>query len=89
MPKLEKLSLSYINDLEVIGDGAFSGLPSLKEFYAIRNMHLREIHENAFTRPGQEVKERLEYPPIEKFIVHNNNLSHLEHDMFGKRSLKF
>lgn len=84
MPKLEKLSLSYITDMEIIGDGAFSGLPMLKEFYAIRNIYLREIHPNAFARAGQEAKDRLEFPPIEKFIVHNNNLSHLERNLFGK-----
>lgn len=70
--------------MEVIGDGAFSGLPSLKEFYAIRNIYLREIHPNAFARPDPDVKDRLDYPPIEKFIIHNNNLSYLEHNLFGK-----
>lgn len=70
--------------MEIIGDGAFSKLPNLKEFYAIRNMYLREIHVNAFARPGQEEKNRLEYPHLEKFIIHNNNLSHLEHELLGE-----
>lgn len=84
LPKLEKLSLSYTTEMEIIGDGAFSGLPNLKEFYAIRNIYLREIHANAFARPGQEAKDRLEFPPLEKFIIHNNNISRLDRNLFGK-----
>ncbi|XP_063709861.1 leucine-rich repeat transmembrane protein FLRT3-like [Culicoides brevitarsis] len=83
MPKLEKLSLSYMSNMEVIGEGAFSGLTALKEFHAVQNIYLKEIAPEAFARPGQEIKERLEFPPIEKFIVHNNNISRLDRNLFA------
>jgi len=83
LPKLEKLSLSYISKMEIIGEGAFSGLSGLKQLRAVNNIHLKEIHPGAFSRPGQEDEKRKEWPPIEKLWLHRNNLSYLEADTFA------
>lgn len=73
--------------MEKIDEGALSGLENLKEFYCVHNIHLYEIHADAFSRPGTETKERKEYPPIEKLILHNNNISVLQQTLVGKKHL--
>lgn len=84
MASLEKLALSYNSELEYIDHGAFSKLTNLKTFEAVQNIHLREIHVDAFSRPGVEDSSRKEWPPIENLYLHHNNLSYLDENMLGK-----
>lgn len=64
MPNLKTLSISYTPTLAKVGKGAFSGLGNLTCVYIQNNNKLTYFDANAFSRPGEEEKERIEWPPI-------------------------
>uniref|UniRef100_A0A182MAA0 LRRCT domain-containing protein n=1 Tax=Anopheles culicifacies TaxID=139723 RepID=A0A182MAA0_9DIPT len=78
LKKLTFLSLSYMTQLRVIGRGAFSGLESLQEIHITNNPHLSLLHERAFVRNDTDNPERLDWPPVKRFYLHNNNISYLD-----------
>lgn len=82
MPTLEKLNMTYIATLKVIGKGSLGGLESLKELRLSHNHHLTYIHPSAFTFPEKDNPDRDQWPPIEKLDLQNNNLSSLDNQMF-------
>lgn len=68
LPKLETLSVSYMPDLKIIGNGTFSNLPALLHISCQNNVYLSEIHAHAFAKPGAESAIREEWPPIRSVI---------------------
>lgn len=84
MPKLEKLNMTYMGALTVIGRGSLSGLESLKELQLSHNHHLSYIHPNAFTFPEKDNPHIEQWPLITKLYLNNNNLSTLESSTFIK-----
>ncbi|XP_049298822.1 leucine-rich repeat neuronal protein 3 [Anopheles funestus] len=78
LKKLTFLSLSYMTQLRVIGRGAFSGLESLQEIHITNNPHLGYLHGHAFVRNDTDNPEQLDWPPIKRFYLHNNNISYLD-----------
>lgn len=82
MPKLEKLNMTYMGSLRVIGKGGMGGLESLKELRLAHNHHLSYIHPSAFTFPEKDNPERDQWPLLEKLNLQNNNLSSLDNQMF-------
>jgi len=83
LTKLELLSISYTT-LKSIGEGAFSKLTSLKTLMCSNNPHLSFIHPEALSRKGQEVANRLEYPPLQNIYLHNSNISVLDANLFPR-----
>lgn len=82
MPKLEKLNMTYMGSLMVIGRNSFSGLENLKELQLSHNHHLSYIHPNAFTFPDKDNPNLEKWPLITKLYLNNNNLSSLESNTF-------
>lgn len=82
MPKLEKLNMTYLGSLTVIGKGGMGGLESLTELKLSHNHHLTFIHPSAFTFPEIDNPEREQWPPIKKLYLDNNNLTTLDNHMF-------
>uniref|UniRef100_A0A182WEW0 LRRCT domain-containing protein n=1 Tax=Anopheles minimus TaxID=112268 RepID=A0A182WEW0_9DIPT len=78
LKKLTFLSLSYMTQLRVIGRGAFSGLESLQEIHMTNNPHLSYLHGRAFVRNDTDNPDRLDWPPVKRFYLHNNNISYLD-----------
>lgn len=83
MVKLEKLNMTYMGSLKVIGRGSMSGLENLKELRLSHNHHLSYIHPSAFTFPEKDNPNILEFPLIEKLFLNNNNLSSLDASMLA------
>jgi Leucine-rich repeat (LRR) protein len=81
MPKLEKLNMTFMGSLHVIGMGAFGGLENLKELQLAHNHHLTYIHPSAFSFWKKDDPERELFPKVEKLFLNNNNLSSLDHHM--------
>lgn len=86
LPKLEKLSISYIQIMDSIGEGSLSELTGLKEFHAVHNFNLKEIHPAAFSHPGIDNPKIIEWPPVEKVFLHSNKLSYLDSLTFSKNN---
>ena len=82
MAKLEKLNMTYMGALTVIGKGGMGGLESLTELKLSHNHHLSFIHPSAFTFPEKDNSEREQWPPIKKLFLDNNNLTSLDNHMF-------
>lgn len=78
MAKLEKLNMTFMGSLHVIGKGSMGGLESLKELQLSHNHHLTFIHPSAFTFPEKDNPEREQWPLIKKLHLNNNNLSSLD-----------
>uniref|UniRef100_A0A6E8W4T0 LRRCT domain-containing protein n=1 Tax=Anopheles coluzzii TaxID=1518534 RepID=A0A6E8W4T0_ANOCL len=78
LKQLTFLSLSYMSQLKVIGRGAFSGLESLQEVHITNNPHLTYLHGHAFVRNDTDNPERLDWPPVKRLYLHNNNISYLD-----------
>lgn len=83
MAKLEKLNMTYMGSLHVIGKHALSGLESLKELRLDHNHHLQFIHESAFTFPEADNENMTQWPPIKKIFLDNNNLTSLDGQMLA------
>uniref|UniRef100_A0A182P5U0 LRRCT domain-containing protein n=1 Tax=Anopheles epiroticus TaxID=199890 RepID=A0A182P5U0_9DIPT len=80
-PKLKQLkflSLSYMSQLKEIGRGAFSSLEALQEVHITNNPHLTYLHGHAFLRNDTDNPERLDWPPVKRLYLHNNNISYLD-----------
>ncbi|XP_031631324.1 toll-like receptor 13 [Contarinia nasturtii] len=76
--KLEKLSISFMRKLQTIEEGAFSGLPALREFNCQSNLHLNSIHPHSFNSTeihGNSSGTNVDWPPIQSLILYSNNLS--------------
>lgn len=73
MPNLKTLSISYTPTLNKIGKGAFSELRNLTCVNIQNNNKLTYLHTNAFSRPGEEQAERIEWPPIKHVSYHRNS----------------
>lgn len=84
MPKLEKLNMTYMGSLRVIGKGGLGGLENLSTLKLSHNHHLSYIHPSAFTFPEKDNPEREQWPPIKKLFLDNNNLTSLDNHMFIK-----
>jgi Leucine-rich repeat (LRR) protein len=82
MPNLERLNLTFIGSLRRIKKGAFAGLERLNELRLSHNHHLSFIDPSAFTFPEKDDSERLQWPPIRKLFLNNNNLTTLEETTF-------
>ncbi|CRK99621.1 CLUMA_CG012933, isoform A [Clunio marinus] len=78
LAKLEKLNMTYMGSLKVIGKGGLSGLENLKEIRLSHNHHLSYIHPSAFTFPEKDNPEREQFPLVEKVFFEYNNLSSLD-----------
>uniref|UniRef100_A0A182JY92 LRRCT domain-containing protein n=1 Tax=Anopheles christyi TaxID=43041 RepID=A0A182JY92_9DIPT len=78
LKQLSFLSLSYMSQLKVIGRGAFSGLQALQEVHITNNPHLTYLHGHAFVRNDTDNPERLDWPPVKRLYLHNNNISYLD-----------
>ncbi|XP_055855177.1 leucine-rich repeat neuronal protein 3 [Episyrphus balteatus] len=83
MPKLEFLSISYSADLAKIGAGAFSNLQGLKKIQLSDNPKLSYIDPKAFANATVNPL-IFDYPTLEELNLHNNNLTHLDHDLFER-----
>jgi len=82
MPKLEKLNMTYMGSLAVIGKGGMGRLESLTELRLAHNLRLSFIHPSAFTFPEVDNVEREQWPPIKKLYLDSNNLTTLDHHTF-------
>uniref|UniRef100_A0A182QLN0 LRRCT domain-containing protein n=1 Tax=Anopheles farauti TaxID=69004 RepID=A0A182QLN0_9DIPT len=81
LKKLTFLSLSYMSQLKVIGRGAFSGLEALQEIHITNNPHLSYLHARAFMRNDTDNPDRIDWPPVKRLYLHNNNLSYIDAQM--------
>lgn len=88
LPKLEKLNMTYMGSLKVIGKGGLSGLESLTELQLSHNHHLSYIHPSAFTFPDKDNEDHELWPQVEKLYLNNNNLSSLDNSLFGTWKMK-
>ena len=79
--KLEKLNMTYMGSLHVIGKGSLAGLESLKELRLSHNHHLSYIHPAAFSFPEVDNLEVTQWPVVKKLFLENNNLSTITSDM--------
>lgn len=77
MKKLEKLNMTFMGSLIVIGKGGMSGLENLSELRLSNNHHLEFIHESAFTFPEVDNAEIEQWPVVKKLYINNNNLTSL------------
>jgi Leucine-rich repeat (LRR) protein len=82
MAKLEKLNMTYMGSMHVIGKGSMGGLESLKELRLSNNHHLSFIHPSAFTFPEKDNPERGQWPLVKKLFLDNNNLSSIDNLVF-------
>ncbi|CRK97951.1 CLUMA_CG011324, isoform B, partial [Clunio marinus] len=82
LPKLEKLSLSYIETLKSIGYQSLNGLLSLKEIRITNNIRLSYIHRNAFASIDTNNPSIKRWPLVEKVFLNDNKLSMIEYDLF-------
>lgn len=78
MPKLQKLNMTFMGSMRVIGKGGLGGLESLEELQLAHNHHLRFIHPSAFTFPENDNPDREQWPVVKKLFLNNNNLSSLD-----------
>uniref|UniRef100_A0A182MYU1 LRRCT domain-containing protein n=1 Tax=Anopheles dirus TaxID=7168 RepID=A0A182MYU1_9DIPT len=78
LKQLTFLSLSYMSQLKVIGRGAFSGLEALQEIHITNNLHLSYLHARAFMRNDTDNPERIDWPPVKRLYLHNNNISYID-----------
>lgn len=78
LAKLEKLNMTFMGSLTVIGKGGMAGLESLKELQLSHNHHLEFIHPSAFTFPEKDNAEREQWPVVKKLFLNNNNLTSLD-----------
>lgn len=78
LKNLTFLSLCYMSELKVIGRGAFRGLESLQEIHITNNPHLSYLHGLSFARNDTDNPERLDWPPVKRLYLHNNNISSLD-----------
>lgn len=83
MANLEKLNLTHIASLKMIGKGAFGGLPKLSELHISNNHHLSFIHPDAFQFPEEDDEDRTQWAPIKKLFIQNNNLTTLQSNLFA------
>jgi Leucine-rich repeat (LRR) protein len=82
MLKLEKLNMTYMDSLVVIGRSSLSGLESLKELRLNHNHKLSYIHSDAFVFPEKDDPTRPQWPLLEKLFLDNNNLTGLDSNLF-------
>lgn len=82
MSNLERLNLTFIGTLRKIQEHSFAGLEKLKELRLSHNHHLSYIDPLAFTFPEKDDPDRLQWPPIKKLFLNNNNLTSLEERTF-------
>lgn len=82
MENLERLNLTFIGTLRQIKEHSFGRLEKLKELRLSNNHHLSYIDPLAFTFPEKDSPERLQWPPIKKLFINNNNLTSLEERTF-------
>lgn len=82
MPNLEKLNMTYMGMLKVVGKGGLAGLESLKELNLAHNHHLSYIHPEAFTFTMKDNPETTVWPLVNKVFLNNNNLSSLDSNTF-------
>lgn len=82
MPRLEILNLTFIMTLHNIGKGAMAGLESLTELHLSNNHHLEFIHPAAFEFPEKDNPEIMQWPPLKKLFLENNNLTGLDRNTF-------
>lgn len=82
LEKLEKLNMTFMGSLKVIGKGSLGGLENLKELQLSHNHHLSYIHPNAFTFPEKDNPDIEQWPIIKKLYLSNNNLSSLDSNTF-------
>lgn len=84
MAKLEKLNMTFMGSMYVIGTGSLGGLESLTELRLSHNHHLSYIHPSAFTFPMKDNSERDQWPIVKRLSLNNNNLSTIDNLMFIK-----
>lgn len=84
MAKLEKLNMTYMGSMHVIGKGSMSGLENLKEIRLSNNHHLSFIHPSAFTFRAKDNQELTQWPLVNKVFLDNNNLSSIDNLVFIK-----
>lgn len=78
MAKLEKLNMTYMGSMHVIGKASMSGLEGLTELRLSNNHHLSYIHPSAFTFPEKDNPERGQWPLVKKLFLNNNNLTTID-----------
>lgn len=84
LPKLERLNMTYMMDLTLIGNGTLKSLPELKELRLDHNHRLSHIDVDAFSFPEPDNPERTQWPIVDKIFLDNNNLSSLEYMMMPR-----
>lgn len=82
MENLESLNMTFIGTLKRIKEHSFAGLEKLRELRLSHNHHLEFIDPLAFTFPEKDDPDRLQWPPIKKLFLNNNNLTSLEERTF-------
>ncbi|XP_004524904.1 leucine-rich repeat-containing protein 15 isoform X2 [Ceratitis capitata] len=83
LPYLTYLSMSYMPELQEIGAGAFSELENLTTLILASNPKLARIDTKAFSKNTTN-PEILNYPPLEKLHIHNNNLTNLDRGLLER-----
>lgn len=78
MANLEKLNMTFMGSLTVIGKGGMAGLANLTELNLSHNHHLEFIHPSAFTFPEKDNPNIEQWPKVKKLFLSNNNLTTLD-----------
>lgn len=82
LAKLEKLNMTYMGSIYVIGKSSLGGLESLQELRLSHNHHLSYIHPSAFAFPEKDNANITQWPQVKKLFLESNNLSTIGSDMF-------
>jgi Leucine-rich repeat (LRR) protein len=81
LKNLEKLNMTFMGSMYVIGKGSLAGLENLKELRLSHNHHLSYIHPSALTFPEKDNEATTQWPEVKKLFLENNNLSTIDSNL--------